>query len=343
MRDSPRIDLLNPWGRDPAADYRGGVPAPGAPGHAPINYWAWPAATGGQFHADPDAVPPEADAIIVLLRWRGFTNLRAVKRLKARGLRVFVSWKESGAAQIAQQLRWPWSRHALRAVLTLADGAIATTEPAIAHYREYGMPAERVHFIATPYPFDVPGWDFALPIAQRSGIIVGTRQFDVESRRHADALRLAGEIARTVDGSVTVFNFDGQAGRRRVEGLLGAVPSVRWIEQRLPYPEFLREIARHRVVVQRDAGWVPGQIAGDALLCGLVNVGGNGAVQRLAFPGTSEPDVDEPALLAAAVRLMTDDAFYRDECAAGRTRAEAAGLSFSAARCRFAELLASRD
>lgn len=340
MRAEVRIDLLNPWGRDAAVDYRAGVPAPGAPGHAPINYWAWPAATGGRFHDDPDTVDAEADAVVVLLRWRGFTNLRAVKRLKARGRRVYVSWKESGAAQIAQQLRWPWQRWALRRVLQLADGAIATTEPALAHYRDYGLPEARIHFVPTPYAFDHAAWDFARPIAERSGIVVGTRQFDVPSRRHAEALQLAGRIARGAGCALTVFNLDGAEGRRRVEALAGPVPSIRWIEGRLPYPEFLREIARHRLVVQRDAGWVPGQIAGDALLCGIVNLGGNGAVQRLAFPAFSEPEADAAALEAAALRLLGDDAHYAAECTAARARANGAGLSFGAARRRFAELLA---
>jgi hypothetical protein len=113
---------------------------------------------------------------------------------------------------------------------------------------------------------------------------------------------------------------------------LGAVPAVRMIEGRLSYPDFLREIATHRIVVQRDAGWVPGQIAGDALLCGLVNVGGNGTVQRLAFPDTAEPGHDVEALHASAVHLLSDRTHYQREAEAARERAIAAGLSFGSCR-----------
>ncbi len=327
-----RVDVVNPWGRDAPVDWQGGLTPPEAPGHPPINYWAWAAATRGRFHKMPDTVEGDADAVVVLLRWRGLTNLRAVRQLKARGLRVFVSWKESGAAQIEKQLRWPWRRSALRKVLKIADGAIATTEPGLAHYREYGLPAERVHFIPTPYPFDQPGWDFALPLPERSGILVGSRQFDVAARRHAEALTLAGRVARAAGCGVTVFNLDGEAGRAHVTALLGEVRALRWIERRLAYPDYLREMARHRIVVQRDAGWVPGQVAGDALLCGLVNVGGNGAVQRLAFSQTSEPEHHTEALFESASKLLTDDAHYLLEAREARTLAHTAGLSFESSR-----------
>jgi hypothetical protein len=331
-----RIDLINPNGRDAPDDYTTGVPVPGAPGHPPVSYWGWPAATGGRFHQNVETVGAEADAVIVLLRWRGRENLRAVRLLKARGLRVFVSWKEAGSAQIEGQLNWFWRRRAMRAVLTAADGALATTEPGLAHYREYG--ARSVQFLPTPYPFDVPGWDFALPAAQRAGIVVGTRQFEVPARRHAEALSLAGAVARRAGCPVSVFNFDGAAGRQRVTAALGEVPALRWIEQRLPYPEYLRELAGHRLVIQRDAGWVPGQVAGDALLCGIVNIGGNGAVQRLAFPEYAEPEAGEAQLADAAVRLLGDEAAYRSAVEAGRERARRAGLSFAGVREKLAAI-----
>ncbi|WP_428381489.1 hypothetical protein [Nevskia ramosa] len=336
-----RLDVVNPWGRDAPVDWRGGLTPPGAPGHAPINYWAWAAATGGRFHQTPDTVDGSADAVVVLLRRRGLANLRAVRQLKARGLTVFVSWKESGSAQIEHQLRYPWRRWLHRQVLAACDGAFAATEPGFTHYQEYGLPSERVRFVATPYPFDEPGWDFAQAIDARSGIVVGTRQFDQPSRRHTEALQLAGRIARAAGTPLTVFNLDGEAGRARVLAATGAVPTLRWVEQRLPYPAFLQELARHRLVIQRDAGWVPGQIAGDALLCGIVNIGGNGAVQRLAFPALAEPEADEALLEAAAIHLLSDDDAYRLEIEQARQRAERVGLSYGGFRAELAELLAA--
>jgi hypothetical protein len=39
--------------------------------------------------------------------------------------------------------------------------------------------------------------------------------------------------------------------------------------------------------LQLDRSHVPGQVAGDALLCRIPCVGGDGAIERIAFPKTS--------------------------------------------------------
>jgi hypothetical protein len=70
-------------------------------------------------------------------------------------------------------------------------------------------------------------------------------------------------------------------------------------------------MARHRIVLQLDTSFVPGQVAGDALLCRVPCAGGNGAIDRLAFPETcgfarSISDVEQ-----LASRLLSDREFYR--------------------------------
>jgi len=42
-------------------------------------------------------------------------------------------------------------------------------------------------------------------------------------------------------------------------------------------------VARHKIVLQLDRSHVPGQVAGDALLCRIPCVGGDGAIERIAF------------------------------------------------------------
>ncbi len=76
---------------------------------------------------------------------------------------------------------------------------------------------------------------------------------------------------------------------------------------------------------------MPGQVAGDALLCRMPGVGGNGAVDRIAFGATDDP-------LATARQLMTDDAAW---CAATEHSQNVARerLSFSAVRALLAERL----
>src|SRR4029077_8951361 len=51
-------------------------------------------------------------------------------------------------------------------------------------------------------------------------------------------------------------------------------------------PDYLRVVARHKIVLQLDRSHVPGQVAGDALLCRVPCVGGDGAIERIAFSKT---------------------------------------------------------
>src|SRR5438034_549900 len=48
----------------------------------------------------------------------------------------------------------------------------------------------------------------------------------------------------------------------------------------------IRSKIDHGIVLQLDRSRVPGQVAGDALLCRTVCVGGDGAIERIAFPKT---------------------------------------------------------
>ena len=305
-----RVSVLNAEGRDAAVDYAQGTGAP-APGvHPPVNYWAYAAATRSRFCQHLHEVDPAADAVVILLRRSNRAALAAARALKQQGRRVFLSWKETGVHQIDQQLRWFWERPRLRQLHAIADGAVASTQASIAYYRRFGGADYPVHFIPTPYPVDEPEWDFSQPLAQRRGIFIGTREFDVPTRRHADALRCAAAAARAVGCRVTVLNTDGDSARKRIEALLAGVAEINIVETRLSYPEYLRLIASHRLVLQRDISQVPGQVAGDALLCRVLNLGGNGTIQEIAFPQFSALDREEPALIAAAQQLLTRDDIY---------------------------------
>ena len=332
-----RFDVVNPDGRDAPVDYRGGVTPPGYAGHPPVNYWAFAAATAGRFHQRVDVAEITGDAVLVLIRARVGASLAAVRALKKAGRAVYVSWKETGAGQIDGQLRWFWRRQALRSILAEADGALAVTERAADHYREMGC--RNIAFLPTPYPVDVPAWDFSAPLSQRRGIFVGTREFDVPSRRHAQALAVAADCARSTDAPVTVMNFAGARARARIEAALAGVKDVRILEQKLSYPDYLREMAKHRLVLQLDDGHVPGQVAGDALLCRIVAAGGNGAIQRIAFPEFAL--TDGVALRPLAQRLLGDEAYYAGALARSQATA-AAKLSFASARAALTRLVATR-
>jgi hypothetical protein len=328
-----RVDVLNAEGRDAAVDYTAGPGTPAADVHPPVNYWAYSAATRGRFCRHLHEVDPAADAVVVLLRRSNRAALAAVRALKHQGRRVFLSWKETGVHQIESQLvNWRfWERPRLHALHALADGAIASTLASIAYYRRFGGAAYPVHYIPTPYPVDQPAWDFSVPLQERRGIFVGTREFDVPTRRHADALRTAATVARRVGCRVTVLNADGERARRKIFALLDGVPDINLVERKLAYPEYLRLIANHRIVLQRDISQVPGQVAGDALLCRVINLGGNGTTQQITFPEYSAMDDDEVTLAAAAEKLLRDDAAYTQAINLSQTLATEK-LSFAAGR-----------
>ena len=66
-------------------------------------------------------------------------------------------------------------------------------------------------------------------------------------------------------------------------------------------------MARHKIVLQLDRSGVPGQVAGDALLCRTICVGGDSAVERIAFPKTSGAGRSFGQIAAIANELLTND------------------------------------
>src|SRR6266542_3606210 len=74
------------------------------------------------------------------------------------------------------------------------------------------------------------------------------------------------------------------------------------------YPEYLRDVARHKIVLQLDRSHVPGQVAGDALLCRIPCVGGDGAIERIAFSKTCGEGrtIDEIASMALDLLKNSD-------------------------------------
>jgi hypothetical protein len=166
-------------------------------------------------------------------------------------------------------------------------------------------------------------WDFGIPLSARSGIFVGTREFGIPSRNHWRAVALAVSLAERHRIPMTVVNEEGRRGRKLLEGIARPGMPLNIVEGRMPYPEYLRMVARHRIVFQLDGSAVPGQVAGDALLCRMPCIGGNGAVDRLAF---GEPPEDPTE---AVSRLLSDDHHWEQTVAASIARARE-NLGFTA-------------
>jgi hypothetical protein len=305
-----RVAVLNPGGRDHEQLFPDGAGSPDDRVHAPVNYHAYAACTGGGFSRDAARIPADTRAVLLLLRRDLKPALRALRELKAAGKTVAISWKESGQHQIARQLDHADALALFREICAACDAALSSTPELVSLYLEAG--AKRAEFIPTPYPLEDERWDFSAPLSQRAGVFIGTREWDVPTRNHAAALLGATKLGVPI----TVCNLDGRSGRKKLAAL--GCEQLRIIDGKLPYTEYLRELARARIVLQRDASAVPGQVAGDALLCRMPCIGGNSAVEQLAFTGEGNPE-----------RLLHDDDAWR--AAVEDSQAHAiAKLSFSA-------------
>jgi hypothetical protein len=246
--------------------------------------------------------------------------------LQAAGRFVAVSLKETGLHQIADQLKNSTRLGRFVRIVKKANACLAPTPETADLYRAL-RGDDRAIFIPTPYPVDDRRWDFSRPIEQRTGIFIGTREWDVPSRNHLAALMVARRLSENTGEPVTVFDFDGRRGGRLLAEIGFPSAKLRVITRKLAYPDYLREVARHKIVLQLDSSFVPGQVAGDALLCRTLCVGGNGAIDRIGFPETCGLSRSPDELAQIGSRLLTDGEYYR-RCVAAAIPAAAKVLGF---------------
>src|SRR6266480_1739392 len=285
--DDFRLTVLNPGGRDSEQRFHDGV-APGEGEHPPINFHAYAACARGAYHYDTRRAIAEETPVLLLLRGEFRASERALAELKKHQRTVVVSLKETGFHQIAQQLCDRGKLSRFMRILGQADGCIASTPEAAEIYQRARWehnPATAA-FIPTPYPVEDQQWNFSVPLNELTGIFVGTREWDVPSRNHFAALLVARHLCEVTGEPVTVVNLDSYKGRRLLGELNFSKGKLRLIEKWKSYPDYLCDVARHKIVLQLDRSHVPGQVAGDALLCRIPCVGGDGAIERIAFPKT---------------------------------------------------------
>jgi len=320
-----RLTVLNPGGRDSEQDFSLGINAPNEPGHAPINFHGYAACTGGAFQHDVKRAVATGRPVLLLLRSDFKATQSALRTLKKHRLPVAVSLKETGLHQIARQLNQAKRAARFREIVQAADACLAATPEALVFYGAGG-------FIPTPYPLHDQRWDFSRPFGQRSGIFIGTREWNVPSRQHVAAL----VIALGLGEPVTVFDGNPRRCRKLVEALGLPAGPLRVITRRLTYRDYLAEMAQHKIVLQADKSAVPGQVAGDALLCRIPCVGGDGAIDRLGFPKTCGFGRSLGELSELARQLLRDRNFYRQIVAEAQEQAQAQ-LSFNAVSAQLAD------
>src|SRR5205823_9859399 len=138
----------------------------------------------------------------------------------------------------------------------------------------------------------------------RSGIFVGTREFAVPSRNHLAALVAVKRLSDVTKEPVTVFNFDRRRGAKLISEM--GFRKIRVHEKRMSYRAYLGEVARHKIIFQLDRSRVPGQVAGDALLCRTACVGGDGAIERIAFPQSCGAGRTIDEIASVALELLSN-------------------------------------
>jgi hypothetical protein len=338
-----RLTVLNPGGRDPEQQFHS-VPAPGEGAHPAINFHAFAACTFGAFHRDTRRTLGERTPVLLLLRSDFRASERALAELKREDRIVAVSLKETGLHQIAQQLSDPAKLGRFMKIVADADGCIATTPEAAEIYQRVRSKYDptTVEFIPTPYPLGDPQWNFSQPAAEQSGIFVGTREWDVPSRNHFAALVLARQLSEVTGEPVTVVNLDGSKGRRLLGELQFPDGKLRLIEKWKLYQDYLRDVARHKIVLQLDRSHVPGQVAGDALLCRLPCVGGDGAIERIAFSKTCGEGRTISEIVSMSLDLLNNPGLREAVVAEAQKRARER-LSFEAVRSELAKFFAKLE
>jgi len=330
-----RLTVLNPRGRDPEQEFRD-LPAPGEGAHPPINFHAFAACTQGAFHHNTRRAIAENTPVLLLLRGDFRASQRALADLKKHGRTVVVSLKETGLHQIAQQLSNRARLSRFMKIVAQADGCIATTPEAAEIYQSARWRLRRVAFIPTPYPLEDQRWNFCLPPDEQSGIFVGTREWDVPSRNHFVALLVARQLCDVTGEPVTLVNLDGYKARRLLTELKFPEGKLHVIEKWKSYPNYLRDVARHKIVLQLDHSHVPGQVAGDALLCRIPCVGGDGAIERIAFSKTCGEGRTITEIASMALDLLKN-ADLRGAIVAESEQRALEHLSFRAVRLQLAK------
>jgi hypothetical protein len=306
------LAVLNPGGRDPDQSFAHGPGQPSETSHPPVNYHAYAACTNGAFYRSTE-VAARHRSVLLLLRGDLSESQRAFEVLKSYGCFVAVSFKESGTQQVAGQLSRGKRFQLFREIASSADLCLSSTPDLMPLFASV---SKRTVHIPTPYPFEFSLWNYSRPPNERRGIFIGTREFDKLSRNHLLAL----SAARTFSAPITVINGEGNAGLRQLRALKFPEDQLT-IAAPLPYPKYLKLMASHRLVLQFDQSSVPGQVAGDSLLCRIPTVGGNGAVERIAYPALHGHGRTLDQLTELALDLMHDEEFYKEQLVALETTA----------------------
>ncbi|MEI8293551.1 MAG: hypothetical protein WCG66_06080 [bacterium] len=325
--------VLHPGARTRHRAFPDGPGNPDDVGPAPVGACAYAACRKGAFHRSLRSIPAETDDVLLILDNKNLRRALAdLKTLRRREVRVRVACADPSSKALAGLLGDVTRLELFRETSRAAHGAIAATPETVSLFQDAG--AADVQFLPPPCAVDFPAWDFSQPAGKRRGIFIGTTSFGSGGANHMAALLSADRLSRELECPLAVVNTEGRRGGMILKSLRKNNPLFFIVEAPVDYADMLRVMSLHRIVWQFDADAGAGGTASSALLCRIPCIGGNGAVERIAFPGLSSPASRED-LLESARLLLTNEKAWQEEVEASQRRAtEFLSFQKTAARLR---------
>jgi hypothetical protein len=257
----------------------------GTPSNAnppPLGIAGFAACTGGGIYRKSSEIPADERRVLLVVGRDLKAARQATIDLRREGKIIVATLEMDRHFETQRWLRSPGDLSLFREICNRSHAGLALTADAEPVLRAGGI--FHVEVIPPPVPLEQKEWEFSIPAEERRGIFLGTWDWKNPALRHLEALMALRDVAGQMFEPVTVFNLDGWRGRRWLRQLEYPAGLLRVIEKRLPYPEYLRKLALHKMVFHLDSTGGIGKVAADALLCRIPCVGGSGAVDRIAYP-----------------------------------------------------------
>ncbi|MEY5025581.1 MAG: hypothetical protein RLZZ244_1109 [Verrucomicrobiota bacterium] len=277
-----------------------GKPSPSLP--PPLGFHGFAACTGGAFVRKASAIPDSEKRVLLLVDSNLKRARQATVDLRRAGKTVVLAFNPSSTGDLHRLIRSAGDIALLHEICSRAHAAITPARDLEPLFRACGL--LYVESILPPLPLEEPEWDFSIPPEARSGILLGTWNWHEPSRNHLLALMGLREVVSQMYEPLTVFNLHGWRGRRWLRQLRYPSGLLQVVEKRLPYPDYLRIVARHKLVFQLDASCGMGRVAGDALLARIPCIGGSGSTERLLFSDLCAHSSSTSDLLQATSRIL---------------------------------------
>jgi len=350
-----QLAVISPGGKDKQQSFDSGAGSLNSGGHLPLNFHAYAACTLGTYGCS-HSVSLEPSNVLLLIGGKMERALHTLRALKKAGHTVVITLKETGLAQIGGHFQTFENWTAFRKICLEADAALATTFDTLPLYQSANRQLPTA-FIPPPYPVEESEWNISRLMTQESkGVFVGTRQLFVTSRNHALALSLIAPLTAELNEPLTVISGRASdlSGMKRLlnkardfshawhQQFSQTAAHVQVVAKQMPALDYLKLMATHKLVFQLDTSAVPGQVAGDALLCRIPCVGGNGTAERLVFPDLCGHGRSTGEIMDLTRRLLTDTAFRQAQMDQALALAKDK-MCFSVARAQLQDFYQSLD